>query len=304
MTHPYPSPLPPALAVDTDMSRPKHSPCLDCSEPIAWTWFDRARVTPRWLPPEHERCARCQPEHAAVELESMIWQRARRSGVPEKYLWHSFARRRAPNPGEHLPAFVASLRRLPKTLGVVPSNQSAVDVLSQWRPSHGSVWLEGPPGTGKTLLLLAVVRDLLAEPQVFERIERPGRTPAVRISGGTSAHYTTEEQLYSDQRQQNKRDRLTDEANPIESAMRTGVLVLDDLGAVSDLKDWCVDLIQRLLDYRYRNARPVLLGTNLNPAQVRDRYGDRAASRLLEMVGGRRAVLGRDVPWRQIEGTL
>lgn len=77
-----------------------------------------------------------------------------------------------------------------------------------------------------------------------------------------------------------------------------GILVLDDLGAET-AKEWRVEQMTALLDARVREGRKQVVTTNLNYADLAEKYGDRTMSRLtggaviLELVGQDR----RRVTW-------
>lgn len=60
------------------------------------------------------------------------------------------------------------------------------------------------------------------------------------------------------------------------------LLLLDDFAA-ERVTDWTAEVLYRLIDARYSNRRRTIITTNATPADVRDRLGDRIASRLAEM---------------------
>lgn len=62
------------------------------------------------------------------------------------------------------------------------------------------------------------------------------------------------------------------------------LLVLDDLGA-EVLTDTKRERLERILDYRHDFRRPVLITTNIPPAQFSERFGGRLASRVAGMCG-------------------
>jgi hypothetical protein len=70
--------------------------------------------------------------------------------------------------------------------------------------------------------------------------------------------------------------------DPIERAIGADVLALDDLGAERPT-DWALDRLSTLVDARYAAGRPILAATNLPVEEWHDAYGDRVASRLVEM---------------------
>lgn len=63
------------------------------------------------------------------------------------------------------------------------------------------------------------------------------------------------------------------------------LLIIDDVGAGNVGKmEWYHDILWRLLNNRNKHDRKTILTTNLYPAQLDDRVGDRASSRLREIV--------------------
>jgi DNA replication protein DnaC len=80
--------------------------------------------------------------------------------------------------------------------------------------------------------------------------------------------------------------------DPEPGCRKTGLLLLDDYGAETST-DFAWEGLQRLLDYRYRERKPVGISTNLTPEEWTKRYGDQMLSRLSE--GGRIIrMTGRD----------
>lgn len=61
-----------------------------------------------------------------------------------------------------------------------------------------------------------------------------------------------------------------------------GVLLVDDV-EVMKLSDWLHEELYRIFDYRYQEAMPTLIGTNLSPEELRRHLGDRIARRILDM---------------------
>jgi DNA replication protein DnaC len=62
------------------------------------------------------------------------------------------------------------------------------------------------------------------------------------------------------------------------------LLVLDDLGAERETA-WSASVLFMLLDRRYREFKPTVVSSNLMPAEISDRMGDRVASRLAAGAG-------------------
>lgn len=61
---------------------------------------------------------------------------------------------------------------------------------------------------------------------------------------------------------------------------RTGVLVLDDIGAAK-ISEWTEEILYRLINQRYEHIAPTIITTNLT--RLAPTVGDRVASRFAEM---------------------
>jgi DNA replication protein DnaC len=59
-------------------------------------------------------------------------------------------------------------------------------------------------------------------------------------------------------------------------------LLVDDV-EVMKLSDWLHEELYRVFDYRYQQALPTFVATNLNPEELRKHLGDRIARRILHM---------------------
>lgn len=62
----------------------------------------------------------------------------------------------------------------------------------------------------------------------------------------------------------------------------THLLLVDDLGAAKN-SEWVEEITYRLLNGRYEDVRPSIFTTNLPLPDLREKLGDRLASRLVEM---------------------
>jgi DNA replication protein DnaC len=73
-----------------------------------------------------------------------------------------------------------------------------------------------------------------------------------------------------------------DEGDPAvwyERYSRADLLLFDDLGA-AHTKEWGLDRLQSLVDYRWRNALPTIWTTNLSGQSLKAAFGDRVVSRI------------------------
>lgn len=83
--------------------------------------------------------------------------------------------------------------------------------------------------------------------------------------------------------------------NPIETAMRIPVLILDDVGA-EKVTEWVREQLFLLVNERYNYRRPTLVTTNCSMEELEDRIGQASVSRIMEMCQGV-ALEGED--WRK-----
>ena len=72
------------------------------------------------------------------------------------------------------------------------------------------------------------------------------------------------------------------EGDVFETLKECDLLVLDDLGAEHDSK-YSISILYEILNSRINNRKPTIVSTNFSTAEIRDRYNDRIASRLLSM---------------------
>ena len=63
------------------------------------------------------------------------------------------------------------------------------------------------------------------------------------------------------------------------------LLIIDDLGA-EKTTDWVLDIFFEIIDYRYAELKPVIIATNLTPAEIKAKLDERIMSRIYEMCIG------------------
>lgn len=73
-----------------------------------------------------------------------------------------------------------------------------------------------------------------------------------------------------------------EEGEVLETLKECDLLVLDDLGAEHESK-YNVSNLYEIINSRINNKRPVIVSTNFSTSEIRERYSDRIASRLLSM---------------------
>lgn len=118
-----------------------------------------------------------------------------------------------------------------------------------------SILLSGSVGSGKTHLAVAYLREFL-------------------INNGSYIFMITyiAEMI----------DSIFKNSDNLEKVQNVDLLLIDDLGAES-VKDWGLEKIFDVVNFRYMELLPVIVTTNLNSKELSNKIGQRSFSRLLEM---------------------
>jgi DNA replication protein DnaC len=166
-----------------------------------------------------------------------------------------------------------------------------IAALRDWTGESG-VYLTGPVGTGKTYQAAALVKHAF---RVFDRqavndVHDPYYMLGFRVA--RPVVWANVPGLLEDIR----RSYDAPDALP-ENLTNAPLLVLDDIGAEKP-SEWVEERLYCIVNERYENALPVIVTSNLTPAQLGDRVGARITSRLVEMcdvhgLGGRDRRMGR-----------
>ncbi len=287
------------------------TPCLRCGTPRPAVQVPPYLVALVGLDPTSPPpaiCDRCREEQAAQEARERLAARLQRAGIPERYRGWSFDEAVVATRHE----FVADLReRLePKVLGVLTGCNEAMEGIAAWRPGNGWGYLEGEVGSGKTLLACCLAEDLLSTPlrvevqtaegwEEGEAAERQEPRGALRRkSGGWSAQLLGEGEMFARQRQD--KHRAKGQRTTMQSMLAAEVLVWDDLGTALEgagkAAEWRQEWVEELIDGRYRRRAPTVFTSNHALTGLAPVLGERAAGRVVEMVGERRWVLSGN--WR------
>lgn len=120
--------------------------------------------------------------------------------------------------------------------------------------------LTGEGGLGKTFLLNCV----------FERV----------TSRGFSAVRVTAFRMFEAMRRQHVGN--DEKYDGFSALIETPLLLIDDLGAEPMMRNITIEYLFTLLNERIAAGRHTVIATNLTPAQLKERYGERVASRLLD----------------------
>jgi len=287
-------------------SAPEGVVCELCGERFPATWWEprpewKARgMTGKWCKPPNP-CRDCEAEEHRAALKRAEKRARAVAGVSPRYQGFDLSRAVLQHEREDPEVFVRRMKARRNTIGVLRGNQPIVRLLREWEPAHRSVYLQGAVGRGKTLLLSAFVNRLTA---VEEMILVPGtdKTPGPATYTRPARYHA----LYIDERELMRRTELSWKGDPVPlfQVSRVPVLVLDELGCTVEgskskkALSMITDAIERLVDYRYRNELPIVIGSNHDFHDLPDILGHRTASRLSEMVETRKTIVGPD--WRGI----
>ena len=125
-----------------------------------------------------------------------------------------------------------------------------------WR----DILLSGAGGLGKTFLLNCI----------FERVTARGY-PAIRV---------TAFRMFEAMRRQHMGE--DDGEGGFSALVEVPLLLIDDLGTEPVMRNITLEYLFTLLNERIAGNRHTVVATNLTPAQLKERYGERVASRLLD----------------------
>jgi DNA replication protein DnaC len=161
----------------------------------------------------------------------------------------------------------AAIGKLPPRIQkVLTENSVKVDPGDlEYLHSGGSLLISGAHGTGKTVYGCAVLFESMRLCYVEQLtlgyhyfVKEPELLQNIRDSFGKEGKKFSMDFLYRD------------------------IVLIDDLGA-EKVTDWVLDVLYRIVDYRYDYMLPTIFTTNLSGDQMADRLGDRIPHRLEEM---------------------
>ena len=125
---------------------------------------------------------------------------------------------------------------------------------------YRNILLTGEGGLGKTFLLNCI----------FERV----------TSRGLSAVRITAFRMFEAMRQQHMTN--DDKCDGFSALIEAPLLLIDDLGTEPMMRNITVEYLFTLLNERSAAKRHTVVATNLTPINIKERYGERVASRLLD----------------------
>lgn len=177
-----------------------------------------------------------------------------------------------------------------RLLGVIPKRfrsaglkdleESLIEKIDVMLDSLGSdsprgLVLFGNPGTGKTHAMCAILKAVTYA-RYFEL--KAEDSPAVSDKAGAAVRFC-ESITHFDLMVQLRKYHEGKIEKP--SAYRAPVLFLDDLGRSYDT-EWNAAIFEEWIDSRYRDCKPIIAGTNIDPADMRNWIGyERAVDRLV-----------------------
>ena len=134
--------------------------------------------------------------------------------------------------------------------------------------------LTGEAGLGKTFLLSSIA----------ERLEARGFSP-VLISAYRLLEIMREKHFHMDA-----------PGTDFESLLSCPILLIDDLGCEPMLKNITQEYLFVLINERIQKKKPTVIATNMTPAQLKERYGERIMSRICDTsVCDSVRLMGRDL---------
>ncbi len=134
--------------------------------------------------------------------------------------------------------------------------------------------LTGEAGLGKTFLLSAIA----------EKLESRGFSP-VLISAYRLLEIMREKHFHMDA-----------PGTDFESLLSCPILLIDDLGCEPMLKNITQEYLFVLINERIAKKKPTVIATNMTPAQLKERYGERIMSRICDTsVCDSVRLMGRDL---------
>jgi len=125
---------------------------------------------------------------------------------------------------------------------------------------YRNLLLTGAGGLGKTFLLNCV----------FERVTGRGFS-AVRVTAFRMFEAMRQQHVGNDERY-----------DGFSNLIEVPLLLIDDLGTEPMMRNITIEYLFTLLNERNAAKRHTVIATNLTPVQIKERYGERVASRLLD----------------------
>lgn len=145
-------------------------------------------------------------------------------------------------------------------------------------PGRKNLIFYGRPGTGKTFLCTCIAKELI------------DRGKSVFCQSSSELFSLMSDFVFSKEESERR-----DLRQAHELLLQADLLIIDDLG--SELTNsFVVQMLFTILNQRLLNGKKMILSTNLSPAELHERYGERIASRLVMSFNYYR-FFGKDLRW-------
>lgn len=308
-----------------DPNQPPPPLTCTCGAVHEWKWWGGRiirglTVRPRWCPVEIDPCIKCSFQREQRAEEQELDRRQQIVGIAPAhrgYRWHRWEPQR---PHEPWGDFARRIRGSKGLIGVCLADLRTSTTIREWNPHAGGIYLSGPVGSGKSLWVSARLTALVApthgsslELSVDQLLQRGvNRTMAERMVDAKTNVFVTpsgaqkHDCLLIDEEEVVRRVELSWKGDqvPLLRIARVPVLAYDDIGTVlvgggpkaRDLARICLD---RLIDLRWRESRPMLVTSNRTLDEICDAMSRRTADRLRELCATEVAMQG--VPHADVE---
>lgn len=134
-----------------------------------------------------------------------------------------------------------------------------------------SLYIDGPTGSGKTHLACAILRSMIENGYVATSY-----SPSQACDIPDAMFVNTPEFLFSLRESMWKGSK---EESLIAECSRTGLLVMDDLGA-EKITEWALECLYLVINKRYEDCLPCIFTGNLPVSQLSKKLGQRIARRI------------------------
>lgn len=170
------------------------------------------------------------------------------------------------------------MRNVPLRYKDASMNDVSKDIqekIATMKETRRGIYIHGPVGTGKTHVAYAIAKEIFKTVQKDEE----GDVLAEGVSLGT---FVNASELFAEMRRDMDKD-FANKTEPLQALMETRrVIIIDDIGAEKP-SEWVSEQFYLLLNHRYNEVLPVIFTSNLSPAQLEERLGDRTVSRIVGM---------------------
>lgn len=151
----------------------------------------------------------------------------------------------------------AAIPTLYRSAAISDFNKGVVDLVLAAQMASRSVWIHGGTGTGKTHLGVAILKDALSKRQNCVFVSLADLVEQIKARfGGQGGD------------------------DPFEAVCKVDVLVLDDIAA-ERATPFAIDVLSRLIDYRYNWTKQTVFTSNAAPLELGKDYGSRIVSRIV-----------------------